>query len=242
MNVLPPDYMQPIRFGDEGREATRAFVARFENALPAWESSVGRARLDELRARLATMEQIDRQYGGETPLRLEGTDELVASVLTELAHFYGDLPAADRDTGLTDLVLGVALWAMRHDVEITFVEPIVNALADRSNAARSRQELAAVFGLMQGVIAHVTPRLSGDLERSNPDRPWRPLHLNLAITAIRTEDPEMIEFAFDALEAALPDDRAGFFGEALARALSPAVKDDVRNRIERRHLKWTQQG
>ncbi len=234
--------MQPIRFGDEGRAATREFVARFEAAIPAWEGSVGRARLDELRARFATLEQIDRQYGGETPLRLEGADELVAAALTALAHIYGDLPASDRDEHLADLVLGVALWAMRHDMEIGFVEPIVNALADRSNAARSQQELAAVFGLMQGVIAHVAPRLAGDLERSNPERPWRPLHLNLAITAIRTEDPEMIEFAFDALERALPDDRSGFFSEALARALSPAVKEDVRNRIERRHLKWTQQG
>jgi hypothetical protein len=49
----------------------------------------------------------------------------------------------------------------------------------------------------------------------------------------------MIEFAFDALENALPDDCAGFFSEALARALSPRIGEDVRNRIERRHLKWT---
>jgi hypothetical protein len=95
---------------------------------------------------------------------------------------------------------------------------------------------------MQGVIAHVAHRLSPDLERSNPERPWRALHLNVAITAIRTEDPEMIEFAFDALERALPDERAGFFAEALARALSPGVNPQVRNLIEARHLKWTREG
>ena len=50
---------------------------------------------------------------------------------------------------------------------------LCNALARRSNAARGKKALAAVAALMQGVISHVAPRLSGDLERSNPERPWR---------------------------------------------------------------------
>ena len=229
--------MQPIRFGDEGQAATRELVARFENASPKWAPRVGEDRLQSLRAQLATLERIDRQYGGEAPLQLEGIEDVVTAALSEFAHFEADLPQ-DAVDDVSTLVLGIALWAIRHDVEIRVVEPVVNALAYRSNSAASRQELAAAFGLMQGVIAHVAPLLSADLERSNPERPWRPLHLNLAITAIRTGDPDMIEFAFDALEAALPDERAGFFAEALARALGPRFDPDVRNRIERRHLKW----
>ena len=96
-----------------------------------------------------------------------------------------------------------------------------------------------MFGLTQGILAHVAPRLAADLERSNPERPWRVLHANLAITAIRTEDPAMMDYAFDALDAALPDERAGFYAEALALALSPGVAAAVRERIEARHLKWT---
>ncbi len=231
--------MRPIGFDDAGRQATREFVARFEKAAPAWEARVGQPRLDALRAQLGTLEHIDRQYGGEARLQVEGTDELAAAILTEFAHLYVDLRGDDAEEDLAALVLGIALWAIRHDVEIAVLEPVVNALADRSNRAQSSQELAAAFGLMQGVIAHVAPRLGPDLERSNPERPWRPLHLNLAITAIRTEDPAMIDFAFDALEAALPDERAGFFAEALALALAPGVNEDVRKRIEARYLKWT---
>jgi len=85
----------------------------------------------------------------------------------------------------------------------------------------------------------VSPQLSADLERSNPERPWRILHANFAITAIRTEDPQMMSYAFDALDAALPDERAGFYGEALALAMAPRIDPAVRQALEERHRRWT---
>jgi hypothetical protein len=211
--------IRPITFGDEGQVASRELLRRFDALSPPGPKS--------LRAQLAGLESLDRQYGGSGPLPLEGVDDLVASALTDLLRL-----------GDPDLIIGVALWAIRHDVPLAAVEPVVNALADRSNNAGNKQELAAVFGLMQGVIAHVAGRLGADLERSNPERPWRLLHANFAITAIRTEDPELIDFAFDALDAALPDERGNFYAEALALALSPRIPAAVRERIESRHLKW----
>jgi hypothetical protein len=213
--------VHPLQFGDEGQRATRALVQHFE-ALDPPEPG--------LRPQLATLESLDRQYGGSGPLPLEGVAELVDALLAELARV--DDP---------ELTLGVALWAIRHQVPFTVVEPVVNALAQRSNAARSREELSAVLGLMQGVIAHVAPRLAADLERSNPERPWRLLHANLAITAIRTEDGPLMDFAFDALDAALPDERAGFYAEALALALNPRVAPVVREKLEERQRRWARQ-
>ncbi|APV52169.1 hypothetical protein BWI17_22350 [Betaproteobacteria bacterium GR16-43] len=215
--------VSPIRFGDEGQVATGELAIRFR------EFCLRDARLVALRPGFDMLETIDRQYGGSAALPLEDSDELLAGLLNDLA----------RHNAHPDLVLGVALWGLRHDIPLDAIEPVVNALAHRSNEARSPQELAAVFGLMQGVIANVAPRLSPDLERSNPERPWRILHLNFAITAIRTEDPPMIDFAFDALDAALPSERRGFYSEAMALALSPQVAAAVRERIEARHLKWT---
>jgi hypothetical protein len=49
----------------------------------------------------------------------------------------------------------------------------------------------------------------------------------------------MMAYAFDRLDAGLPDERAGFYAEALALALAPGVAAPVRERIEARHLKWT---
>jgi hypothetical protein len=112
---------------------------------------------------------------------------------------------------------------------------VVNALAERSNQASSKKELAAVVAIMQAVIENMRPRLGADLERSNPERPWRILHANLAITAIRTEEPALIDAAFDALEKALPDEASSFFAEAHALALSPGISPVVRERIEARN-------
>src|SRR5689334_11133983 len=210
---------QTIQFGDPGELATRELARRFSQSRP------------ELARILATLEGLDRQYGGHGALPAEDAEELVSAALAEMAR----LEAAPE---FADLTLGIALWAMRHGVAIRVVEPIANALALRSNAARTREELAAAFGLMQGVIAHVSPQLSADLERSNPERAWRVLHANFAITAIRTEDAQMMAYAFDALDGALPDERAGFYAEALALAMNPRIPEEVRGAIAGRHRRW----
>ena len=217
----PPSMtIHTVQFGDEGQIATRELLARFAPARP------------EVAAHLKTFEALDRQYGGSAPLPVEGAGDLVDAALTTLA-------ALQDSAEFADLAVGIALWAVRHGVAFRAVEPVANALALRSNRAASAQELAAVFGLMQGLIAHVEPQLGADLERSNPERPWRILHANFAITAIRTEDPGLMDYAFDALERALPDEAASFYSEALARAMNPRIAAAVRERIEARHLKWT---
>ena len=216
-----------IRFGDEGQVATRELLARYDRQA-AGRPGQGGEETSALRRDLAALEGLERQYGGSAPVDLEGTEDLVASLLARLSG-----------SGDPELVLGVALWAIRHGVEIAAVEPVANALAFRSNAAASRAELSAVVGLMHGVITHVRHRLGADLERSNPERPWRVLHANLAITAIRTEDPRLMELAFDALDAALPDERANFYAEALALALAPGIAPAVRAALEDRHRRWT---
>ena len=226
-----------IQIGDEGQRATRELVRRHD-ALVARHPALDRP---DLARHLRTLESIDRQYGGESALPLEDVEDLAAATLAELAHLDQDAgrlgdPEAGGD--VAEITLGAALWAIRHQVPMTVVEPVANALAMRANRARGKSELSAVYGLMQGVIAHVAPRLAPDLERSNPERPWRILHVNFAITAIRTEDPALMDAAFDALDAALPDEAAGFYAEALALALGPRIAPTVRERLESRHARW----
>jgi hypothetical protein len=226
---------KPIRFGNEGQGAARDLLRHCHALAP-----LRLAAYDTVERNLTTLQALDKQYGSAARLELEDVGELVAALHTELAHWEASARrrSLDAQREIAALAIGVALWAIRHEVEVTVVEPVANALALRSNHAKSKQELAAVYGLMQGIIAHAAPRLAADLERSDPQRAWRLLHVNFAITAIRTEDPAMIDFAFDALDAALPDERAGFYAEALARALAPKIAPAVRERIEDRHRRW----
>lgn len=220
---------QPIALHPQDRPegAARELLRAFEARVGAGSAPLAAAEAESLRHELATLESLDRQYGAAAPLALEGVEALVGSAIAGL-HRLGE----------PRLVIGAALWAMRHEVQIAAVEPVVNALAERSNAARDRRELAAAASLMQAVIENLRDRLAADLERSNPERPWRILHANLAITAIRSEEPALIDAAFDALDAALPDERATFYSEALALALAPGIDEAVRERIAQRHARW----
>jgi hypothetical protein len=227
--------VKTVHFGDEGQRATAELVRRFESLAPFHLGAYA-----TVRGHLQTLQALDKQYGGMAALELEDVAGLVGAIHTQLAHWEAEsarrkLAAAET---LAEVAIGVALWAIRHGVPLDVVEPVVNALAWRSNHARGKAELAAVYALTRGVIAHVAPRLAPDLERSNPERPWRLLHANLAITAIRTEDGDAMDAAFDALDAALPEERASFYAEARALALAPGIAPAVRDRIERRCAKW----
>jgi hypothetical protein len=229
-----------IRFGDEGRNASQALSRQFESLLTRI-PQVASPVIEKLRGELTTLEAIDRQYGDTGALPLEDAGELAAATLADLARLESDcrLEGGDALLAIAHLTVGAALWAVRHGLVLAVPEPVVNALAHISNAAGSKAELTAVFGVMQGVIDNVRPALEADLERSNPQRPWRLLHVNLAITAVRTEDSRLMELAFDALDAALADERAGFYAEALSLALGPKVAKNVREAIESRHERWT---
>lgn len=217
----------PILPSDDRERVSRDLLRRYDAQVAA-RPPADSAGAAALRRQLVMLETLDHEYGGGAPLETGASAHLVGSVLSGL----------DR-LGDPDLVIAAALWALRHGLEIAPVEPVVNALAERSNAARGREQLAAVFSLMQAVIDNVRERLGVDLERSNPERPWRVLHANLAITAIRSEEPALLDAAFDALDNALPDERASFYAEALPLSLAPGIAEAVRERIEERHLRWT---
>lgn len=194
------------------------------------------AEAGDLQRCFRTMDGLDRDYGTEGRLPLEGVEDLLAATLTTLARVAQHAPPESR-LSVAEVTSAAALWALNHELPIAPVEPVVNALAVRSNAARTPQAAASVFALMERVILNVAPRLSADLERSNPERPWRLLHANFAITAIRTADPKLMDRAFDALELSLPEEAAGFYAEALALALNPAIPQAVRDKISQRHAR-----
>lgn len=190
---------------------------------------------------LALMQNLDSQFGADSELPLVDVADAVDEALRCLAAldaWLDRLDLADQREILHAVQLGIGYWAMRHQLAIHAAEPIVNALAAQSNRADSRQQAAAVYAMMQGFVQHLAPLLKADLERSNPERAWRLLNLNFAITAIRTGDAAMMRFAFDTLNDHLPDERAGFYSEAVALASQPGFPDELRAIIEAEFTRW----
>jgi len=187
------------------------------------------------------MQSLDRQYGADSDLPLDdiaqAVDEALRS-LAELETWLDRLDIGEHKPAIFDLQLGIAYWAMRHHVPILAAEPVVNALAIRANTATTRQDTAAIYAMMQGLVAHLSGQFRADLERSNPERPWRLLNLNFAITAIRTGDEAMMRYAFDVLNEHLPDERAGFYAEACTLASQPGFPVETRTLIEAEHRRW----
>ena len=191
---------------------------------------------------LAVMSRLDGEYGADAALPIEDATEAADEALRALAELESWLIRFDLSEKLVHVQaveIGVGYWAMRHGLSIYAVEPIVNALAAQSNAATSTQETAAIYAMMQGFISHFSPLLKADLERSNPQRPWRLLNLNFAITAIRTGDEALMLYAFDTLNAHLPDERSGFYEEAHALACQPGFPAATRGLIEAEFVRWT---
>ena len=246
--------MKPIRFlakgttldtGHEGaaQEILGAQFLRLTQAISPGMASLSQQRaLTVLQELSAMADDLDQQYGPDGNLALDDIEEVTNAGLTASAELEGWVNQTAGDTSLMlldNLTLGLTLWAMRHHVNIAVSEPIVNALARRVNLATSKQETAAVFAMTQGTIEHLRPQLERDLERSNPERPWRLLNVNFAIASIRTGDTALMRFAFDQFNLALPDECAGFYAEALSVADRSGLPADTRTFIADECRRWT---
>lgn len=232
--------IKPIHFSSlsnrnnaEGLQSAAALMRRCFGTAHSADNS--RPTIEILVTFSSLCDRLDAEYGESGPLELLGIDEALNEAMRSCAELQAAAEAlANHEASeATDSVcIGVALWAMRHNQPIRVAEPLVNALGRRANAGSTRQDMAAVYALMQGAVAHLQATLGADLERSNPERPWRILNLNFAITAIRTGDGAMIDHAFAQLNAALPDEAEGFYGEALKLAVESGLPAEITSRIE----------
>ncbi len=198
--------------------------------------------LDTAAEFLRAFERLDAEFGDNGKLPVEDAANLGNYCLHCLAELGGWMPRLGLATlagGLERLIIGAALWSIRHQCEIAAPEPVINALANLANDSTTRQDLAAIYGLMQGLAGAVPAALQADLERSDPQRPWRILLLNMAMVAIRTQDVPMMLHAFDLVGRHLPDEAPGFFAEAAQKARHPAFADEVRGLLQAEHARWT---
>jgi len=245
--------IKEIKLLDVKAEASQDLSDRFKTlaleVLQAYERrgapQAGAASLPELinavEEFLNAFHKLDEEYGDAGAILLEDTGELAdycIRCLAELRNWLDRLELAALTPEFDKLIIGTTLWAIRHECEVTTPEPAVNALAHMANDAKTRQDLAAIYGLMQGLILALPMLIKSDLEKSNPNRPWRILLVNFAIIAVRTQDVPMMQYAFDTLGTYLPEECQGFFAEAVRQAEHPGFSDEVRGLLLAEQAKW----
>jgi hypothetical protein len=94
--------------------------------------------------------------------------------------------------------------------------------------------------LFMGRVAQASSSaIKQDLEKNNPIRPWRILHLNRGIMATRTHNPALMERVFDDLVRYLPEDAPTFFAEGMQQMEALNYPQPVRQIMGRYFDRWT---
>ena len=193
---------------------------------------------DAVRECLEICRQIDSDEH-EPPL--EEIDELsthALEYLSDLGLWAWQLKLDGARAAIEDLALELSQWIVTHGGQITVLEPVVNALARQANATQDRAALRKLFERACGIIAQAAPDsvASGDMAALQP---WLTLHFNCAIIATRTQQPELMNAAYDLLESHLPEHCAAFFAEGVRESEKPAYGAQVGKMMRERLAKWT---
>ncbi|HUX89940.1 MAG TPA: hypothetical protein VMV48_04555 [Gallionellaceae bacterium] len=158
--------------------------------------------------------------------------------LNELGSWAERLDLPKEKAVLDGIALTAARWVIRHQGEIRSLEVIVNMLAAKANHTGDKDELTALFDVMNEVIEHTSPELSSDPDKSDPNRPWRMLNFNFAIVATRTMNKELMVRAFDTLGRNLPQDCPQFFEEGLIQSEKAEYGAEVKPIMTEYFKKW----
>lgn len=198
--------------------------------------------IDAIRQFLDICAKLDRDHGRGGRLPYDDVNEIAAnaiSCVSDLALWAVRLGLDAEHHAIEDAALGFAKWAIRHDGELATLEPVVNALARRANTTHNPDDLTALYYVAREIVAHAAPQTRNGFETADAAHPWRVLNVNLAIIATRTQDPELMNGAFDLLEQNLPDECGAFYEEGVRQAEKKVYEPRVREIMRRRFAKWT---
>ena len=156
--------------------------------------------------------------------------------VADLALWAEHLKLEPERAAIEDLAIEFARWVGALSGEITVLEPVVNALARRANAAHDPAALVPLCVLAREITRSVAQSARMDTGTADP---WRILNFNYAIVATRTQHPDLMAEAYDTLEANLPDACPGFFAEGVRESQKAVYGEAVRAALRDRQAKWT---
>jgi hypothetical protein len=171
------------------------------------------------------------------PMQEEGEAEKVGNHAMNFLHdlgVYSDrLEQPEATAELQQVAIAIAMWLASWHKPIQTIDMVVNGLGQLANKASDEEELKRLRDMMQRVIDNASADIKADLETTNPYRAWRILLLNAGITAVRAQDVDGIQQAFDQIQQRLPADAPDFFQEARNQVeqgdFRPEVVETVRS-------------
>ena len=185
--------------------------------------------------------------GGKTaqngnPPSVEAVTELgeyALELFDQSLHWANHLNLSVVLDHLQTFTIAMASWIARHGGQLLNLEPVVDALARGANRTQEPSELLAMYEAMGEIIDAVAPVIRQDLEKTNPGRPWRILHLNRAIVATRTHQPDVMDEAFALLTEQFPEDAPDFFSQGMEQMELLNYPPHVREVMDRYYRKWS---
>ncbi|MCR4301226.1 MAG: hypothetical protein NUV51_06410 [Sulfuricaulis sp.] len=239
-SILPPSLAEAaLRFRHAASEINDSYEARRPDKTNQVTPKLLTEAIDQF---MIIIERTDREEGKIGPIAKDNATQLGdygMTLIADLAAWAGQLNLPVPRQDLEIVTLAAADWIVRHDGQIRTLDPVVNALANFANRVHDPASLEPLITMM-GRVAQATAQLiKQDLEKNNPGRPWRILHLNRGIVATRTHNPELMEKVFDDLVRYLPEDAAAFFAEGMQQMEELNYPPHVRQVMNRYFDLWT---
>lgn len=192
------------------------------------------AALLQLFEMLARVEA-DETDAGINPVEINTLSEFGLQLFDELVQLANRLEQPALATEIECLCMPYALWIARHGGEIRHLSPVVNALAHYANRQTRPDAMTALYTHCCELIEATSPSVA-EAQTNDKRHPWRLLLLNRAIVATRSQNPDLIEAAFDAIVEHLPQDAARFFAEGMEQMANIDYPDYVRDLVRRYYL------
>jgi hypothetical protein len=176
---------------------------------------------------------------GVDPEDITEVGEYALELFDQSLHWANHLDLPGVFTAMQAYTIAMARWIAAAGGRLLTLEPVVDAFARQANNTQEPDELLALYHAMSEALAATDPVIQRDIEKSNPGRPWRILHLNRAIVATRTHQPDLMDAAFSDLIEHLPEDAAGFFSQGMEQMDLLNYPPQVRAVMDRYYRKWS---
>jgi hypothetical protein len=165
--------------------------------------------------------------------------EYALELFEQSLHWANHLDLPEVFTVMQAYTIAMACWISRQGGQLLTLEAVVDAFARQANSTQDPGELLTLYRAMSEALQSTAPVIRQDLEKTNPGRPWRILHLNRAIVATRTHQPDLMDEAFADLTRHLPEDAAGFFSQGMEQMDLLNYPPHVRAVMDRYYRKWS---